>query len=203
MAKLKKDQKILYGGTVIVTIAAVIYLLQPDTTTSSVHKTYTTAAASTDQVDQDPADDTSVHFGPYIGSSRDPFIPGVSMNSGPSGSSGIGAAGKWQLTGIDTVNGVTSALVENSSTQESEYLKVGDSWNGLKVVSIGDDVVNFVNAIGLPTQLGFAVPQDPNARLAGGSDANTPSINQITPLPPLSPGAGSQSFAFSRNGSRQ
>jgi hypothetical protein len=203
MPKLKKNEQRLVGLAALVILVAV-YLNWPQPDTHSAKRPVIVNVASSDQEDVDPEDDTSVHFKRYEGSSRDPFIPVVALNNGQNGSTDtVGGSGKWQLTGITTIDGQTTALVEDSSTQQGVTLKVGDTWNGLRVVSITDDNVNFVNSIGLPTQLGFAEPPAPTGALNGVTNPNTPSINQITPLPPLSPGAGYRAAAFFQNGGGQ
>jgi hypothetical protein len=204
MPKLSKQQRIIYG-IIAVLVVVCIYLYATPEQTSTSHTQVVVTSTSQDQTTYDPADDTNAHFPRYVGSSRDPFIPGVSLNDGQtSGSGSMVSSGKWALTGINTIDGTTTALIENSGTSESDFVKVGDTWNGLKVVAISDNSVAFVNALGLPTQLGFAAPPTPTDQLNAGLNQNTPSINQIMPLPPLSPGASNRALrAYFQNGGQQ
>jgi hypothetical protein len=204
MAKINKQQKTLYGALVLV-IAFAAYLNWPQDTPTSTHHYVAIQSAGTSQKNDDPADDVNAHFPRYVGTGKNPFIPGVSLNDGQTvGRGNDVGAGKWQLTGIDTVDGVTSALIENSASGQSDFLKVGDTWNGLRVVSIDDDTVNLVNALGQPTQLGFAVPDANPDRITAGMNNDSPSLNQITPLPPLNPGVSPRALRnYSQYGNSQ
>src|SRR5579862_2543204 len=107
---------------------------QQSKTTRAKHSgSASTTLASADQNAILPQDYTA-HFPRYAGGKRDPFIPLVATAA--SSSSGAGNQGEWLLTGISSINGVPSALVENSTTGESAFLTNGESWRGLKVKSI-------------------------------------------------------------------
>ena len=203
MAKLTKEKKITYGLIAAASVVA-IWLYLPQDTPPTAHHTILKSSSASDAPVYDPAADTNVHFAKYLGSGRDPFVPGVQVTSGLSSASGkLAATGKWQLTGINTIDGTTSALIENSATNQTVFVKVGDSWNGLRVASIGEDTVDFINALGQPSQLGFTPPPDPNIPSNNGLNVYSPSISQITPLPALSPDAAPDpSQTFTRRGRR-
>jgi hypothetical protein len=141
-------------------------------------------------------EDERAHFARYAGKRRDAFYPVVrpsrssAFGAGeplPVNSAGIASAGMngtWALTGINTVNGVRSALIENNTTHEIQFLHAGDRWNGLRVVSIEADGVEFMNALQQQTRLTFAEPR-PDA--APGGRAQNATANPGAPLPDAAP----------------
>ena len=176
-------------------IVAVVLNLEPDSTTATTHRLGVAERLNTIQ-SASVEDDDTIHFPKYKGTARDPFIPAVVFDNPTVGGPGSLVNGsKWELTGINSVNGVVSALIENPETNESVFLQQGDSWHGLRVASISDDSINFVNALGQVTQMGFADQAPANSSQTIGA-ANTPSVNQITPLPPLNPNDGTQTQPF-------
>jgi len=203
MQKFIKQNKLL-SLIIGVGIIVVLYLyLTPDSSTVSHPAAIVADDTSDSTATTDVEDDTNVHFPRYVGSNRDPFIPKIAAdNPNPNGPGGLVNGKTWQLTGINSINGQTTALLENSQTQQSVFLKVGDGWNGLTVISISDDAVNFVNSLGQVSQLGFAQPDSPsNTAENQVPGSNGPSVNQINPLPPLTPNFGTQSFrSFRQNG---
>ncbi|MCC6445830.1 MAG: hypothetical protein IT210_20545 [Armatimonadetes bacterium] len=112
--------------------------------------------------------DRSARFPRYTGGSRNAFAPVVVPakpsrlaalgNDLPQGIAAPGTDGVWSLTGVNIVNGVHNALIENPATQESQFLRVGDRWNGLRVAAIQEDGMIFLNALGQETRLTFAQP---------------------------------------------
>jgi hypothetical protein len=128
--------------------------------------------------------DLTAHFPRYSGGKRDPFIPLVA--SAATSASSQANQGEWLLTGISSINGVPSALVENSSTGESAFLTDGESWRGLKVKSISSDSVVFENTLGQETHLGFSdsgASQAGTSTAGGAPSSSLPSASQIRPLP--------------------
>jgi hypothetical protein len=206
-AYIKKNKLLVTVVAVLVVVA--LYLQLSPTPTTAAHHTAIVSGTAVASTADDVANDTHVHFPRYVGSSHDPFVPVVALdNPGGGGSGGLINGAKWQLTGINSINGVTSAVVENSGTNQSVFLQVGDTWNGLRVASITDDTVNLENALGQVTQLGFAAPPPPPGEgaaatipgLSGGalSASNAPGVSQINPLPPLNPDVSSSPAAAFR-----
>jgi hypothetical protein len=160
---------------------------------ATAHKTTSSSQAA--GADAILPEDLNAHFSAFKSPSRDPFLPEVfPPNSGGQGDlSGVGKKGGWSLTGINEVNGVRSALVEDDSTGDSVFLQPGDHWNGLKVIAITDDGVQLENTIGQETRLTFPVPADDSTTVTTTTATNptsaVPGINQISPLPPM-PGGG-------------
>ena len=125
--------------------------------------------------------DLKAHFPRYAGGTRDPFAPGVVIAhalpkpaAAPAGRAQTG----WALTGINSVNGVASALIENSATGESVFLQPGDQWNGLRVVSIKSDRVLFRNALGHEDTLTFAPASRSTRRAPAGPGPPPPAARR-------------------------
>jgi hypothetical protein len=239
--KQNKGLSWLIGIGIIVVLY--LYLGPQDTPTKTVTHTATTTSKLTKTATIDVSDDESAHFPKYIGASHDPFIPGVAIdNPGTGGAGNLVNGKKWVLTGINSINGVTSAVMENTDTNlasgqnQSVFLQVGDTWDGMRVASITDDSVNLVNLYGKVTQLGFPVPSanpsspagNAGAQYGGGSQGfgqfgggqgfgqagggqgfgqngqNAPALNQVAPLPALSPDdQQAPAQGFGRRGRRQ
>jgi hypothetical protein len=191
MAKVSRP--IVYTVVGSLVVGAIVFLTQPDTPTAK-KRTLTSRSSST-SVDGISDADLKAHFDRYKGGVRDPFAAGVVANLPGMGVPGAPAipTGKsgWQLTGINVINGVKSALIENAATKDSAFLKVGDTWNGLHVVAIQDETVQLTNAVGQQTSLTFAAaPDDKSASVgvsgsSGPVDPAVPSLSAIQPLPPI------------------
>jgi hypothetical protein len=153
MAKISRPAVYTLVGAVAV--YAWFILTQPDVPvpTRKVHVLLHAAPGADDFA----AADLSAHFARYQAGKRDPFLPHLPASAGLAASKAASHAepGKWALTGISSLNGVPNALVENSVTGDSVFLKPGDRWHGLRVLSIGTDAVAFINALGQQTSLAF------------------------------------------------
>jgi len=180
------------------------YFLSPQDTTTTHHAAHTTKIAS--NTDGFTAADLDAHFVRYAGGSRDPFIPGV-LNVTGNGQSGSLAEGKsgWALTGINSVDGDQTACVENTATNESVFLKKGQTWNGLKVVAVAESGVLFENQLGQQTTLGFKDPEPDKGTpgVAAGIDPNAPSVAGIEPLPPMPLYGNQRPYAVLRRRNRR
>jgi len=215
----KVSRPVVWTAVAAVTGYAVVWLTQPTATTPTHHARigHTTTVVDSSGI---TAEDLAAHFPRYQGGSRDPFAPGVVPPSTATASlfsvasDGTTQSG-WALTGIDTINGVTSALIENSKTGDSVNLNVGDTWQGMKVASIGTDAVVFNNVLGLPTRLTFVttVPDAPSPTAAAAAAAaaatpgattadGMPSDSSVSPLPPM-PVTDNSSARGRRRGRRQ
>lgn len=190
MAKISRPVVYSFVGAVVV--YAVFFLTQPDApvTKRRVHVTRVVHA----QADDFTQEDLTAHFARYPVGKRNPFLPALLLGNAQNGAKThavSGGPGGWTLTGINIINGVPNALVENASASDSVFLKPGDGWKGLRVVSIGSDTIVFVNALGQQTHLSFQVTEkDTGKGLAtGGSPFRLPP--GVSPLPPLPVGPGS------------
>ena len=202
--KTSNNSLLLYVALVAVIAYAAYLNLQSNTTTTArriVHP-YAQTLVADNSVNLTPQD-LAAHFPRYSQvSKRDPFNPLVGGSNAaansPFGDASTTANGSWALTGINTVNGIPSALVENATTGESLFLEPGDTWKGLRVLDIATDSVTFVNPLGQQTTLGFVAPSVVAASNAKTS-APLPSLSSISPLPALN-GAAPADQGFGRRG---
>ena len=185
MAKISRPVVYSFVGAAVA--YAIVVLTQPDApaTKHRVHITSHAKAAADDFTDEDLA----AHFGRYSPSTPNPFLPALLLGKAAGSKVSAGPSG-WALTGINILNGVPNALLENGKTNDSVFLKPGDGWQGLRVLSIGDDTIVFINALGQQTHLSFTVTEKdthtgPNG--AGGPFRLPPGVG---PLPPMPVGPG-------------
>jgi hypothetical protein len=191
----KVSRPVIYTALAAVAAYALVLNTQPDKPTVKrvIHTTRTTQTADANGI---LPSDLNAHFPRYAAGSRDPFVAGVVLPrqhlvkaAAPSPLGG--ARTGWALTGINSVNGVASALIENSATGESVFLQPGDRWNGLRVVSIKPDRVEFQNGLGRQDTLTFAQPPDDKTAAAGGVTVPTapglPGSALTLPPYPVSP----------------
>jgi len=200
MAVAKSKQKgpsrlIIY--TLVGAVAIYAYVLQttPDKTTKKTTKHTTIHKTVANAVDGITDEDLNAHFARYAASAKDPFVPAIALRPSTPGVLGE-TGGQWSLTGVNTIDGVTTATVENPASNDSVFLKVGDSWNGLRVTSITADSVAFQNALGQPTTLSFpgndvtetGAPDkpEPPAPVSAGGARGLASGTSAGPLPSLS-----------------
>ncbi len=178
------SRPVIYVGLAAIIGVAYWAYGSPDTTTRHTsHTTVKKKVASNDPNNIITEADLTAHFERYSPGSRDPFVPVVARTMG--GGEGSSKGG-WALTGITTDDsGVANALIENTGTNESAFLKPGDKWNGLQVASIGGDTVTFKNALGQKTLLTFPAPPvapEPEApSVAAGGTSTLPGVPPFNP----------------------
>lgn len=106
-------------------------------------------------------EDLKANFARYTPQPKDAFLPKVipvgSQLDKKKGEQPV--MGKWMLTGVNTVDSVTSAVLENDSTHDIQILKRGDTFNGAQVTSIEPLAVNFVNNLKQVSRLTFVEPE--------------------------------------------
>ena len=183
---IRVSKPILYTVVLGTVAYAVTLATEPKTITpkTAVKKTTAAIALSSDYT----AEDETARFPRYVKRGRDAFLPGVKPLRGMSGMSpinlrnsmlqAIGNKGTWRLTGINAINSSYCAVIENDSTQEIKFLKTGDRWDGLQVISIAKDNVEFLNALNQQTHLSFS---DPQSNVAPVSRTNTSGPITLTP----------------------
>ena len=179
----KISRPVVYSLVGAVAVYAVVLLTQPDA--PAPHRRAHTARRAAADADAFAAADLSAHFARYHAGKRDPFLSKL-PHAKPQAAPGAGR-GQWTLTGINIINGVPNALVEDSATGDSVFLKPGDRWRGLRVLSIGTDAVAFLNALGQQTHLAFrpleaALPA-PGGRGPGGFHLQ--GLGTVSPLAPM------------------
>ncbi len=153
---IKVSRPILYLALAGTVVYAAVVLTEPDDTPAKHSKR--AMKASENLTGDFTKEDYTAHFARYQSQGRNAFQPLVvpsktATTEAPKAPKDGGLAlggnqGVWNLTGITALDGVQSALVENSTTNESQFLKVGDLWKGLRVTAITDNAVVFVNTEG-------------------------------------------------------
>ena len=182
----KVSRPVVYTALAALAAYALVLNTQPDTPTAR-RVVRTTRIVQTADPNGVLPEDLSARFSRYAGGKRDPFTPGVVLTRPKTVSASAGHAQTgWALTGISSVNGVASALIENGATGESVFLQPGDRWNGLRVVSIRSDKVLFLNALGRTDTLTFAQPADEKTGAAGAAP-RSPSVGLSLPPYPVTP----------------
>ncbi len=185
MAKISRPAVYTFVGAVAVYAWVVLTQPDPPAPTRKVHVLRPAASGAGESA----AADLSAHFARYQAgktNGRDPFLPHLpAPAAGPAAQKAAHAEqGKWTLTGISSINGVPNALVESASG-DSVFLKPGDHWRGLRVLSIGTNAVAFLNALGQQTFLAFrplgASLPETGAQEAGGFHLQP--LGTVSPLP--------------------
>ncbi len=186
----KISRPVVYSLVGAVAVYAVVLLTQPDA--PAPHRRVHTARRATADADVVTAAELSAHFARYHAGKRNPFLSKLPPAKAQAKAVPVAGRSQWTLTGINIINGVPNALVEDSATGDSVFLRPGDRWRGLRVLSIGTDAVAFLNALGQQTHLAFrpleaALPA-PGARGPGGFHLQ--GLGTVTPLAPMPVGPG-------------
>lgn len=152
MAKVSKPTMYL----LVLTVAVAIWFFTTDSSsTKSKSSAYKTKKVVKKDKETDLTDeDYKAKFASITTPARNIFAPLVSRSKGLRGSSGsidqgpmmippeltLGQA-TWTYTGMAEVDGVPTALVENSETQEGVFLKRGEKWKLATIYSISEDAL--------------------------------------------------------------
>lgn len=175
MASLKGPVPLVLGAAVLVYV--VFSMTGSNTTTKSSSSTGRTGKGQATKT-------TEVRFSPYVSRGHNAFMPLV-LQERLAGGDGVGfspdgGASQWNLTGISTVNGVQTAVLENSSSKEVVFLRQGEVWNGHRLMSVDGTSVLFHTKEGRPIRVNFAEP----------ADVKPAAVTAVQPLPT----AGGQQF---------
>ncbi|GAB4459629.1 MAG: hypothetical protein OHK0029_22430 [Armatimonadaceae bacterium] len=190
---MKVSRPIIYTAVLGVVAYAAFLLTEPEAPPKKP-KARTTASASK-APEGFLEEDLNARFARYTGVGKDAFMPGVvpkrsldNPAAAPTEIIATAAPGAtWVLTGITTVNGVESALIENRSKEEIAFLQVGDTWNGLRVIAIEPKAVVLANAEGRETRLAFVETIEDEPAKPGASPS--PATN-TAPAPTRNPATG-------------
>jgi hypothetical protein len=172
---MKVSRPVVYTLAAAVVGYGTLTLLTPQDEVTTKHKSRTTQSGQ-NKSDSYTDADYKAHFARYTPQNRNAFLPRiVPSHSAAAGQAGkaqpgkLGQAGTWTLTGISKLDGLRNALVENTATHESVELSLGQTWNGLRVIAIRDDAVDFVDAKGKRSSISFEVQVAvPGGRAAPG-----------------------------------
>ena len=129
--------------------------LSPSDASKAVAKPKAAVAKKDDPNALYTKDDYTAHFAMVATNSRDTFNPIVKRNTGSSGKGGAAATSNpalipadfaggepnWSFTGMASIDGSAQALVENSTTKDGEFLKIGENWKTCVVTDITDDAL--------------------------------------------------------------
>ncbi|MEO7719613.1 MAG: hypothetical protein ABIY70_25700 [Capsulimonas sp.] len=207
MAK-KISRPVIYSLLAAVVAGAVVFLTEPD---APVKHTKPRRTNVTVQVADGVTEaDLNAHFARYTGGKRDSFAPAVTpvkpaaaVKPTPKPIKVASDKGTWELTGVNTIDGAASAVVENRASGDVAFLKTGDTWHGLHVVQIAPESLVLENEIGQKTRLAFKTeePDTPSALAASANVPGAPPLPfgqqgaqpqlvpmPIQPLPGLTPG---------------
>ena len=195
MAKISKP--LIYVATLLVVGGVGYVLTEPEAT---VKKAETHAGQrsivigkATDNLITDA--DRHVRFPLYAATGRDAFLPRVvasralttASTAGKPGTFRQGGRGVWVLTGINSINGQVNALLENSASNDTQFVKVGDDWNGQHVVKVTEDMVVLVNGMGQRTELTFPSLDDAAKKPDAGPTAPEKPLGVAPPAPGTPP----------------
>jgi hypothetical protein len=187
VARKPKSNNLLYIALAVTVVVAVYLNTGGSTSTSTTARRRVTTLSTQTTVAPGDAElvtpaDYKVRFPRLALNLRDPFaaqiLTALPVNPISGGKSG------WNLTGINTIDGVTTAVLENSTSGDDVFLDRGDVWMGLRVIAIDTDDVVLKNALGQQTVITFASPPDPT-QPGGSGQSSIPTLSAITQLPPL------------------
>jgi hypothetical protein len=199
----KISRPIIYVAVLGAVAYAAVVLTEPE---KPVTKAVRRAAPAAEAPKGFAPQDLNASFPRYAARARDAFLPKVvsspsAVAAAPTGAApdpaSSLAAGVWMLTGISSVNGVRTALLENGAAGESVFLKNGDIWNGLRVAAIEPSALVMVSPSGKKTRFGFpafeeaagpapipALPAPGSPAVPGAAPGFTPVAPVILPPPP-------------------
>lgn len=156
MAQSSSLPKLVIGG---VAIGAIAFLMtgSPETPRKKAESSKPRAASRAKAEDEFTKADYEAKFAPTKLAVRDVFSPLVLASSGGRGGSiapnaipfdFTGSKEAWVYTGTAVINGVPNALVENTSTGEGEFIKVGQTWKLATVRRITPTSLTLTNSSG-------------------------------------------------------
>lgn len=156
MAQNSSLPKLVIGG---VAIGAIAFLMtgSPETPRKKAASAKPKAASRAKAEDEFTKADYDAKFVSAKVAVRDVFSPLVMASSGGRGGSAApnaipfeftGSKEAWVYTGTAVIDGVPNALVENTSTGEGEFIKVGQTWKLATVRRITPTSLTLTNAGG-------------------------------------------------------
>ncbi len=124
-------------------------LSSPDTPRTAPKKvaSKSTTKKGADLYTDEDAKVTQASFDPVKGTPKDVFVPIIKkpVNGGKGSQVNVvppefaGGEPNWVYTGSAQIDGVLQALLQNNTTGDNVFLKVGDTWKGVSVEEITDD----------------------------------------------------------------
>lgn len=123
-------------------------------------------------------EDLDARFAPLNGSFKNAFKPIVVKQPTTVGSGAAvnvvppafaGGEANWMYTGTAEIDGVLQALLENRTSGESMFLRVGDTWKGTLIQSISEDSIMLSASDG--EEVTLHLPSDEEVPLTAGGFA--------------------------------
>lgn len=168
-------------------IGLVYFLMSGDDAPKKTTKKPIAKQTTSSSVDQFTDADRTAKFAVYSESARDTFKPLIAR-ANPRGDGGVGSTkenaipaylaggdANWTYTGTAEVNGVPTALFENSTTIDGVFLKQGEHWKDLVIELISQDSVVVKGDGGDTVMLRLASP-------VSDEEVKPLAVNQQSPL---------------------
>lgn len=187
MAKAAQEKTSPVFWVLLVTLAVAAYILtEPQAAAQRTARERPKTTASTSKDGFTPAD-YQAKFPRLTGEVRNVFRPLVARKDATGGDAvpnGIpaslaGGDGRWIYTGMATVDGMPTGLVENTATGESLFLSAGETWKSASVVQIRPDALVLRDATGTTFNIPIFTTESDATEVPAGS------VAPVQPSPPL------------------
>jgi hypothetical protein len=190
-----REQVVVFGGLTLLLVTVLWWMNSPDET-APIKKAprHAIAAVVVDEDESAVSDYSGPAFPKPYGKLRDVFLP---VNIGVDGDktksnklekipAGLAGDGNWIFTGIAQVNGLTEALLENSTKHEYGFVHEGQAWKRCHVGQITSDKVSLLGAEGVETVVFRFNPLDQNKGQTASEEAAKPNPDQadVAPVQP-------------------
>jgi hypothetical protein len=178
----KISRPVIYTAILAVAAYAVVVVTEPSKTTKKVTKKPFASRKLGTKAEQFLPEDYKAKYARLPNTVRDSFRPIVIGAGGsrllePLRLDGLpiaftGGDPNWRYTGTAEVNGVREALIENTATGESVWLRIGQAWKNAVLTSIESEAVVMIGPGNITKRLRLG-ESDPIKPL--NVAANTPS----------------------------
>lgn len=194
MAKIPRYLYYLVGAAVALVLYTV--LTAPETVpTRRANNTFAGGASRKKADDTYRPEDYTAKFPPVNVAPRDAFKPLVAKTTttlavqptplAPNGipASFAGGDGNWVYTGNAEVDGVPNALLENTASQETVFLRPGERWKSLTLAGVTASAIELIGPTGQRRSVGIADETAATTQVAATTPAGTApgSLPAVTP----------------------
>lgn len=163
MLKISKSMQLLIGLALIV--VTYLYTSGEDATTSKTRSTK--PSSKTAKLPENvKEEDYTKRFASLNEAPQNSFMPVIARATG--GKDGksyepdaipqeyAGGEPGWYFTGTAEIDGVKQALVENRSSGNGDFLRVGQEWKRVRITAIGENTMTIVGPNGQPKTLSLS-----------------------------------------------
>jgi len=205
----KDPGKAIWLVTGIITLASVMFLLKEDPSATSGRIKATKSAKASSKGALFDENDFKAKFPRLTDGIRDAFMPVVARTKGRGIKTDDGIAepvvippvltmgeSGWYYTGMAEVNSVPTAIVENTTTGDGEFLKQGQRWKQAVVTRIGSDSISFSGPYGSNYMVPVSLPPESVTRESTTGSTTTSPIQPFGPNAFMSGPIGSPSGSF-------